>query len=65
MHACIWYLDCDPYNFYVGDGLDPCAFEWSWCVRGDKLEADVNCLDPIHASLPAFNGRPIWFSPGH
>lgn len=53
MFTCIYCLDCDPYSFYVSDGLDPCAFEWSWCFGGDNLETDLSCqdpLNPLHAS---------------
>ena len=50
LHACICCLDSgDPYRFCVGDGLDPCAFGWAWCVGEDGIEADVNCLDPFGA----------------
>ena len=37
----------------MSDGLDPCAFEWSWCFGGDNLETDLSCqdpLNPLHAS---------------
>ena len=34
----------------MGDGLDPCAFGWAWCVGEDRIEGDVNCLDPFGAS---------------
>ena len=51
LHACICCLDSgDPYRFCVGDGLELCAFGWAWCVGEDKIEADVNCLDPFGAS---------------
>ena len=43
-------LDCDPYAFYVGDGLDPCAFEWSYCFGEDNPEPDMSCQDPLEAS---------------
>jgi hypothetical protein len=50
MFTCIYGLDCDPYPFSVADGLDPWAFEWSWCFKEDNREPDMVCPVSVHAS---------------